>query len=405
MGAATGFLVSLLLWRYVGEQEAGLFFLALTCRNVAAAIGKGGFDRILVRTVAAYAATEDSASIHGAHRFAIQQAFKRSLIVATILAALAWPLANFVFHKPMTGLLVIMALTVIPAAIAQLSCASIRGLKHTATSQFIDSAFGPLAACLLLPVFASLYGVEGAAIGRGLALVCAASLAWFVWRRVAPPLQGSSPRCDTTELTQASQPLLHTDLMNLLMTSLPMLLLGYWQEATEAGIYGIALRTAMLIAFIQMGLNAILGPKFAAMWKLQNLDELRDLARKASWLAFFTALPFAALFCFAPAWVLSIFSERAAVEGSMALILLTISQLVNVASGPVGSLLVMSGHQRMVRNGTLFTVALQLALCIWLIPTGGAMGAAIAAAVGVTTKNLINVVLVRKYLGVRLLFG
>lgn len=401
-GAATGFFVSLLLWWYVGEEGAGLFFLALACRNLATVIGKGGFERVLVRAIAANAATDDIAALHGARGFAVRQAMQRSLLVAAALAVLAWPLAHLVFDKPMTGLLLLMALTVLPATMVSLGCAALRGLKHIGTSQFIDSVSGPLIACLLLPVFAKLFGVEGAAIGRGLALVCAGSLAVLAWQRLAPPLQDRTPTCNPSELTQASRPLLQTDLMNLLMTSLPLLLLGYWKEASEAGIYGIALRTAMLIAFIQMGLNAILGPKFAAMWQLQQLDELRELARKACWLAFFAALPFAALFCLAPSLVLSMFGDKAT-AGALALTLLTLSQLVNVASGPVGSLLVMSGHQRLVRNATLFTVLLQLGLCFWLIPLYGALGAAITTAVGVTTKNLINVVMVRKHLGVRLL--
>ena len=391
------------MWWYVGDEGAGLFFLALTCRNVATAFGKGGLERVLVRTIAARAATDDIAGIHSAREFAMRCALRRSLLVALTLAALAWPLAHVIFDKPMTSLLVLMALTVLPATMVSLGCAALRGLKHIAASQFIDSVSGPLLACGLLPIFATLFGVEGAAIGRGLALICAAVCAMLVWQRVAPSLGGQTSDFDSSVMTQASPPLLQTDLMNLLMTSLPMLLLGvYWQEASEAGIYGIALRTAMLIAFIQMGLNAILGPKFAAMWELQQLDELRTLARKACWLAFAAALPFAALFCLAPVWVLSMFGESAT-AGALALTLLTLSQLVNVASGPVGSLLVMSGHQELVRNSTMATVLLQLSLCFWLIPSYGAVGAAITAAAGVATKNLINVLMVRKHLGVRLL--
>ena len=137
-------------------------------------------------------------------------------------------------------------------------------------------------------------------------------------------------------------------------------------------------------------------------WLKGQFDELRSLARKACWLAFAAALPFAALFCLAPSWVLSMFGQNAT-AGALALTILTLSQLVNVASGPVGSLLVMSGHQDLVRNSTLATVLLQLGLCLWLIPAYGALGAAITAAAGVTTKNLINVIMVRKHLGLRLL--
>lgn len=400
-GAVTGFFVTWLLWRYVGRDASGLFFLAMTCRNVADTLGKAGFERVLVRSVAAHAATDDIAGIHGAHGFAIRRAIRSSLLYSAILAALAWPLAEWVFHKPITGLLLLMALTVLPVTLVKLGCSSLRGLKRTVASQFIDSLAGPLIACVLLPVFALQLGVEGVVIGRGLSMVCAASLALLVWRRVAPPLDGKSPTWDATELTQASRPLLQTDLMNLLMSSLPLMLLGmFWAEG-DIGIYGIALRTALLIAFIQMGLNAILAPKFAAMWKLEQLDALRKLARNASWLAFFAALPVAALFCLAPGWVLSMF-DRDATAGAMILVVLTVAQLINVASGPVGSLLVMTGHQRLVRNGALFTLVLQLGLSCWLIPIHGPMGAALTTAAGMVVKNVINIALVRRHLGVRL---
>jgi O-antigen/teichoic acid export membrane protein len=53
----------------------------------------------------------------------------------------------------------------------------------------------------------------------------------------------------------------------------------------------------------------------------------------------------------------------------------------------------MSGHERLMRNNIISVSILNVAMCLLLIPRAGAIGAAIATAISLSTMNLISVIL------------
>jgi O-antigen/teichoic acid export membrane protein len=83
-----------------------------------------------------------------------------------------------------------------------------------------------------------------------------------------------------------------------------------------------------------------------------------------------------------------------------ALIILTIGQVFNVATGSVATLLVMSGHQWRAGLGIVAGAALNVVTAVVLIPSLHADGAAIAATASLVVTNLIHVVICRRTLGI-----
>jgi O-antigen/teichoic acid export membrane protein len=82
----------------------------------------------------------------------------------------------------------------------------------------------------------------------------------------------------------------------------------------------------------------------------------------------------------------------------VALAVVSVGQLANVATGSVGVLLVMTGHQREAALGTAAGAVLNVGLAIALIPALGAIGAAVAAAASTIVSNVLLVVVVRRKL-------
>jgi O-antigen/teichoic acid export membrane protein len=62
---------------------------------------------------------------------------------------------------------------------------------------------------------------------------------------------------------------------------------------------------------------------------------------------------------------------------------------VNVATGSVGYILMMSGHENLMRNAITLSGSLNILLNLWLVPQYGIIGGAIATAISVTTLNVI----------------
>jgi O-antigen/teichoic acid export membrane protein len=72
--------------------------------------------------------------------------------------------------------------------------------------------------------------------------------------------------------------------------------------------------------------------------------------------------------------------------------------MANVATGSVGVLLVMTGHQRDAALGTAAGAGLNVLLAVALIPPLGVLGAAIAAAASNVVSNGLLVIAVRRKL-------
>jgi O-antigen/teichoic acid export membrane protein len=99
------------------------------------------------------------------------------------------------------------------------------------------------------------------------------------------------------------------------------------------------------------------------------------------------ASPILLAFIFLPGLVLTIFGSEFR-DGSSALTILALGQFVNVATGSVGYILIMTGHERTERNIAASFVLINAILNFILIPRLGIEGAALATATSLALRNL-----------------
>lgn len=172
-----------------------------------------------------------------------------------------------------------------------------------------------------------------------------------------------------------------------------MILLGIWEDSEWVGIYGVAKRVSDLVVFILVAVNSIVAPKFAALYAQGDFRALDALARNAAKLMIALAAPVLLVFILVPSWLLGVFGPdfRA---GATVLAILASGQFVNVATGSVGYLLMMTGHEKLMRNNIIACTILSVGLSAILIPKYGVVGAALATAVSLATMNLISLGLV-----------
>ena len=153
-----------------------------------------------------------------------------------------------------------------------------------------------------------------------------------------------------------------------------------------------------------VAVNSISAPKFAALYQQADMNSLGRVARNSVKITLLFAFPLLLLFVMAPGWVLSIFGEKFT-QGAAVLIILAVGQFVNVTTGSVGVLLMMSGNERLMRNNLLFSAIVGILLNLWLIPCFGVIGGAVAAAIVLAMQNLIAFMLVRRNLNITLFWA
>ena len=185
--------------------------------------------------------------------------------------------------------------------------------------------------------------------------------------------------------------------MDLIMGWTAIFFLGVWRSNVEVGIFGVAFRTAMLTSVFLSAANTIVAPKFAELYRAGHMDALQITIRSAVRLVTLLSCPVLLVFLLASRQVMMIFGPGY-INGAIVLIILTLGQFINAVTGPVGVLLMMTGHEVQLRNNIVFAAILNIALSIGLIPTWGAVGAAIATAASLAMLNVFSVYLVWTHL-------
>ena len=397
-GASFGF--SVLLARILGAHGAGIYFQALTLTTIAAVLGRVGLSNTLVRFTAANAAISDWGKISGLHRKSISIAFVASGFAALLLAGNSQWISEAVFSEPQLGSITRwMSLTIVPATLSYLYAHLLKGLKRIAAAISIESVTIPFVALVGTLIAVPPGGIHAAVSVYTVAVVLNLIFALALWRKAAPPISSISGHFDTRELLQSSVPLFLMTLVQLVNQSASTIMLGMWENSTEVGIFSAANRTSSLTSFVLIAVNSIAAPKFAALSKQGDLDALRRTAQdSAKLMALAAGLPLL-LFLFFPGWIMSIFGPQF-VSGKMALSILSLGQFVNVVTGSVGFLLMMSGHESVMRNIIAFTATINVCCNAVLIPTMGLLGAAIAGAITLSLQNLLAAVMVWRLLGI-----
>ncbi len=181
-----------------------------------------------------------------------------------------------------------------------------------------------------------------------------------------------------------------------------IVLLGMLSTDENVAALRVAERGAQFVALSLMLVNLVIAPYIVRMYRESDMRRLQDLSRKSALGAFMIALPVAlALIIFGQPIINFAFGVEYSEIAYLPLIILVVGQLVNVFCGSVGYLLSMSGHERVTLYSQLFSLILNLGLCVALVPSLGAVGAALSIGISLVIWNLILVWMVNKYIGIR----
>ena len=184
-----------------------------------------------------------------------------------------------------------------------------------------------------------------------------------------------------------SVPLVMIDAFELLMTNLDTLLLQLFVSPDQIAIYFAAARTTALIAFVQFAVTAAFLPRIAAAFAENDYNALSHYLRTGCKWTFWpslagtlglVALGKPLLWLFGPEFT----------AGYGALLILLVGVMARAAAGPSQGVLVLTGRQKMAAGISFATLLVNAGLNLALIPTYGLVGAAIATSAAFALEAL-----------------
>jgi len=239
---------------------------------------------------------------------------------------------------------------------------------------------------VLLSVPGPLTAPQGMAAMLIAVLCCLGLTGWWLFRTVPAKTGRATPDGDQWMWVSSMVPMMLIAGMHLLLKRTDLIMLGMLIGPEAAGTYGATTRVSELSYFGLQSANAIMAPLIA---ELYHSDRRSELQRLVTWTArggFGLYVLVAAVLVGLGTYVLALFGE-AFVAGYGALVILLVGQCANTASGSVGLLMMMTGHENTSAQILSVAVVANILLNYALIPVFGLEGAGGATA---TTAILWN---------------
>jgi O-antigen/teichoic acid export membrane protein len=398
------FFLNIFLVRWLGTADYGAYAYSLAWLVVLGVPALLGLDQLLVRSVAAYR----TRSAWGSLRTLVRQASFSGFLAAISVAVLAGIIAGFCID-PAEGRLLItfwIALLLLPLiTLARVRQAVLQGLHHVVLAQLPESILLPLIFLTLVLCVGLLSGVAlTAPIAMGLNVLATAVALGVGVLLLLPRLPRAPDRSPTVSQDwswlRSSLPLMCFSAVNVLTAEVDLLILGALKGPQDVGIYSVAVRTAELVPFILQAINPALAPHIASLHTVGDALGLQRLLTMSARLTLAAAAPVALGLILCGAWLLRVVYGLELQQGQTALAILSIGQLVNVGMGSVGMLLTMTGHAGDALWCIGVSGVLNFLLSVWLIPSWGLQGAALAAAASLVLWNVLMALSAYRKLGI-----
>jgi O-antigen/teichoic acid export membrane protein len=400
IAAVGGVLLFIVLGRLYGAEGVGVFALAQSIYLGAGILARYGMDNALMRYVG-QDPTSSAVSVY------LRWALTKSALLSTAAAIVIYLLRDqfaLWFNAPMLSIVLPgIALAIPPFTVAFVLAGFMKGIRKPATACLLENGGVSLVATALVLLFYNLsskgISTSGWAMAAAAWIVLGQGL-WQAWKwRRSALLETYEQTLNPTAFKSSSNVFFVMSLAPFMQQTVFILIAGWYLSDADLGLFKVAERTALLISFILIVINAVLPPRFASLYRQGKMAELTSLLRGGALLGLLLASPLMVLCIGFPKWVLSYYGDEF-VQAAPLLQLIAFAQGINVATGSVGFLLSMTGHESYVRNVSIACNAFALLLVYVLSPKYGVLGPLIALASLLITQNIMCLFYVRCKLGV-----
>lgn len=391
-GAVSSFAFAWMIAQLLGARAVGLYQIGFTTALFFAAVAVLSQDTVLVRQLSPL--IRDGRLEEASQRFRGIRQFVLKLGVALGLtaAALAFPLAEHGLGDPaIAPFIIALAPAILLLPMMRIHNALLRVLGRVKLSQSLEGVSYVSIAMLTLAavwLFASDWlfpMVAPLAILAGLIVSVAAGYRFVGghlkrWpqntQTLAPDFRGGAWIAAAPIIGQAGNWLI-------------VLIITAFLSAADAGIFRIAVLTCTLMQLVNTAFATMAGPYLARAAEAGDLGQVRKTILIAGGIGLLVSSPVAILALLLPEWIMGLFGPEF-VSGAMALQLLAIGQLINVAAGPVGIAMIMQNRERLVLAVEAVASGAGLLIAIILVPKWGIAGAAFGLLIAALIRNGVN---------------
>jgi O-antigen/teichoic acid export membrane protein len=379
LGAVLAIVSQVLLARWMGVFEYGIFVLVWTAMIIVGDLSCLGFHTSVVRFIPEYRAKGQLAELRG-----ILLTSRLFAVAASTTVAGLGLLGLWAFSGTVTGYYVVpfyLGLLCLPMmALSDV----LQGISRANSRVFSALAPTYVTRPVLILVFASAAFSMGYRSSAETVLFCAllATCATTVGQMIFATARGGEERSAEPRKILlrtwilVTLPIFLVESFAFLLTNADVLMVGYFMEPDDVGVYFATVKTLALVHFVYFAVKAGVAQRYA-QFAHGDRARLETFARETVSWTFWPSLAMALVVLAIGKPMLMLFGPGFE-QGYPLLFPLVAGVVARASVGPAESLLTMSGNQNVCAAVYAMTLALNVALAVMLIPLMGLWGAALA---------------------------
>ncbi len=408
ISAALAYLSQILLARWMGGSDYGVYVYVWTWVLLLGSMMDFGISASAQKIIPEYRACGEHELLRGFLSGSRWMTFAVSALVSVLLAIVVDGLSPSIDANAITPLL-IGCLTLPAFVVANTQDGIARShdwMRLGLMPQFI------VRQSLIIGFTAGAFAL-GFDLGATLAMLASAAAVWIAMigqtivlnRRLGRHIKPGPKAYDFRGWLAISLPILMVEGFYLLLSYTDVLVLQQFRSSEEVGVYFAVIKTLALVSFIHYAMSATTAHRFAEYHASGDRARLSAYVAHAIKWTFWPSLAATILLLALGKPLLWLFGPQFVV-GYDIMFVAAIGLVVRSAIGPVERLLNMLGHQHICALAYALAFAMNVVLCVALVPRFGGHGAAAATSISLVFETVLLFWIVRKRLGLHVLaFG
>ncbi len=383
------FITRVIIARYTTQGDYGIYCIGLALLTFFVFLSCLGLQGGVPRCIAYFKGKGENEKIAGV----ILTSLQLSTVAGIFLSALVFVSSGIltdVFHLEQPIIMELFAVTIPFLVVIETLASIFVGFGDIATRVYFRDSLMSILKILGIILAAILgFGFIGIIYAYLFSMIAAAAI-FSIYATKKLSISKFKVKLNRKKLIYFSTPLLITFLSTTIITRTDTLMLGYFKTSDIVGLYNTASPLAQLLPIFLTSLSFIFVPISSQLYSKNLIGEMRrNYNILTKWVTAAT-LPFFFIVFLFPDAVLKIIFGSPYVGASISLRILAIGGLVQVVTGPNALTLVVIGKTKLNMIDDLIGAIANVFLNLFLIPTMGIIGAAIASTASLSIINVLK---------------
>ena len=386
---------TIILARLVGVSYLGMYSLGTSITTLASVLAKAGMDVGLMRSISGKNLGSERDQIRQDIYSSLKIGILFSLLVMIVLICSSGWLVENVFHESnlLRNVLIVNAIAIPFITLNMISIHATQGFQLLKYKIFIEYILNPT--ILLLGIILIYYTLSAELViilpVLVASIICSIFSSMILKKIINVDIFKTWKAKMDTEILLFSLPIMFTVILGTMLHWLDIIMLGFFTNTETVGLYHPIIRTAGMQNTILIAFSGIFAPMFSKYFAQSDRQKMQHIYRIVTrWILTMIVPIFIFILLFSKKIMLLFGAEFLPVAD--VLILLTVGTSIFSLLGISGSILVVSGYQKLNLINTLLATVLNIVLNVILIPKYGLAGAAWATVISLTFIAVLRLI-------------